>query len=90
MANSNSAPPTSSSSDNRSSPPARFRTAGHANSRGITDHSLASSTGIATSPIVVCNPWLSAYDHAGEPTGRWSRTPMSWLGAIVALLPSSG
>ena len=69
VANSNSAPPTSSRIEMRSSACAAVATGGHANSLGMTDHSLASSTGIAISPIVTCRPWVSAYSHAGLPAG---------------------
>ena len=62
---SNRIPPTSITSDTRSSSWATDRTGGHANSRGITDHSLASTTGINTRPSPTCSPWLSRYSHDG-------------------------
>ena len=65
VANSNSAPPTSSASDRRSSTWAGLRTGGHSNSFGITDHSFASTIGNAARPIVTCNPWVNAYSQLG-------------------------
>src|SRR6476469_4323686 len=63
---SNRIPPTSSSSDARSSACAGERTGGHANSFGTTDHSLASTTGTSTSPSPTCTPCVSRYSHDGE------------------------
>ena len=51
---------TSSAIAARSIPSAGVRTGGHWNSRGMTDHSFASSTGIATSPAFTCRPCVSA------------------------------
>ncbi len=65
VANSNSAPPTSSASDNRSRAWAGLRTAGHSNSLGITDHSLASTIGNTARPMLTCRPWVNAYSQAG-------------------------
>lgn len=66
VTNSNSAPPTSSSSEIRSSAWASERTGGRVNSLGTTDHSLASSTGIRTSPRVTCTPCVSRYSQGGS------------------------
>ena len=63
--NSKTAPPTSSSSDSRSSACAGLRSGGHSNSFGSTDHSLASRIGMSTSPRVTCRPWLTRYSHTG-------------------------
>lgn len=63
---SNRTPPTSISSETRSSSWAIERDGGHAKSRGITDHSLASTTGISTSPSPTCSPWLSRYSQDGS------------------------
>ncbi len=35
------------------------REGGQANSRGITDHSLASTIGMRISPSPTCRPWFS-------------------------------
>ena len=40
-------------------PGPRDATGGHANSRGITDHSFASSSGTVTRPTLTCRPWVS-------------------------------
>ncbi len=32
----------------------------------MTDHSFASRTGKRASPIVTCNPWVTAYSHTGR------------------------
>ena len=56
VTNSNSAPPTSRASDSRSSAWAGLRTGGHSNSRGMTDHSLASRTGNSARPTVDVQP----------------------------------
>ena len=66
VTNSNSAPPTSRASESRSRACAGLRTGGHSNSRGITDHSFASSTGNSASPIETCRPWVSAYSQDGR------------------------
>jgi hypothetical protein len=58
VANSNRPPPTSSSSDSRSSAWPADRSGGSANSFGATDHSFASSTGTSTTPSVTCTPWV--------------------------------
>ncbi len=52
---------TSSAIESRSIACAGEATGGHTNSRGITDHSLASTNGIATSPTLTCSPWVMAY-----------------------------
>ena len=62
----NTALETSSAIDSRSIACAGLVTGGQANSRGITDHSLASRNGIAISPTFVCRPWLSANSQLGE------------------------
>ena len=51
--------PTSSSRLSRSSEWATERTGGRSNSRGITDQSLASSSGIAAKPAITCSDWVS-------------------------------
>ena len=58
-------PPTSISSVTRSRTWATDRAGGHPNSRGITDHNLASTTGITTSPNPTCRPWVNRYSHDG-------------------------
>ena len=63
---SNRIPPTSISRETRSSTCAIDRDGGQANSRGITDQSLASTIGIRTSPSPTCRPWLSRYSHDGS------------------------
>ena len=53
----------------RTRAPARARAsapAASANSRGITDHSLASTTGTRTSPSPTCTPWVSRKSHDGR------------------------
>ena len=52
--------PTSSSSEKRSSRPARFVPTGSLNSLGITDHSFASTSGSVISPSVTWVPWVTA------------------------------
>ena len=54
VANSNTALETSSAIEARSIACAAEATGGHANSRGITDHSFASSSGTVTSPTLTC------------------------------------
>lgn len=66
VAISNRMPPTSSSSDSRSSTWATERAGGHANSLGTTDHSLASTTGMITNPSPTCSPSVSANSHDGR------------------------
>ena len=51
---------TSSAIDARSIPSAGVRTGGHWNSRGITDHSFASTTGIVTRPRLTWIPCVTA------------------------------
>ena len=63
---SNRIPPTSISSVARSNACAGDFTGGQANSRGITDHSLASTTGTRTSPRPTCRPWVSRKSHDGR------------------------
>ena len=60
VTNWNTALATSSAIDSRSIACVGDVTGGQANSRGITDHSFASSSGTATSPTFTCRPWLSA------------------------------
>ena len=62
---SNSTPPTSINSDTRSMTLATERAGGHVKSRGITDQSLASTTGIMISPRPTCRPWLRRYSQLG-------------------------
>ena len=59
VANSNTALETSSAIEPRSIACAADATGGHANSRGITDHSFASSSGTVTRPTLTCRPWVS-------------------------------
>lgn len=72
VTNSNSAPPTSSSNETRSSACPTDRAGGSAKSFGITDHSFASSTGTSTMPPVTCTPWSSRYSQCG-PVGQAKR-----------------
>ncbi len=65
VAISNSTPPTNITSAIRSIALATDRTGGHANNRGITDHSLAATTGTSASPNPTCRPWVSRYSHDG-------------------------
>ena len=79
VASSNPAEATSSATIPRSIAWAGAATGGHANSRGITDHSFTISTGIAASPRLTWSPCVTAYSHAGpagQPmsSGRSSRT----------------
>ena len=59
VANSNTAPPTRRSRLARSSRLASDRSGGQANSLGMTDHSLASSTGTSANPSRTWVPWLT-------------------------------
>ena len=63
---SNRMPPTSISSETRSSSWAIDRAGGQAKSLGITDHSLASTTGTMIRPSPTCRPWLRRYSHDGS------------------------
>ena len=65
VANSNSTPPTTMIRLTRSRIWASERTGGQANSRGSTDHSLASTTGSSASPRVMCTPWSTRYSQDG-------------------------
>ena len=65
VANSNSEPPTSSASDNRSRAWAGLRSGGHSNNLGITDQSFASRIGNIARPTDTCSPWLAAYNQLG-------------------------
>jgi hypothetical protein len=56
---SNSTPPTIISSDTRSSTLAADRAGGHVNNRGMTDQSLASTTGIMIRPMPTCRPCVN-------------------------------
>ena len=58
VTNWNRTPPTSASSDSRSSSDAIEITGGQAKSFGTTDHSFASTTGVSTMPPTTCRPWL--------------------------------
>ena len=77
-------------SESRSSRLAAERTGGQANSFGMTDHSLASTTGTRTNPSPTCSPSVSWNSHAGRvgqsKKGRW-RKP-TWAGnGLVKLGP---
>ena len=63
---SNRMPPTSISSETRSRTWAIERDGGQTNSRGITDHSFASTTGIRINPNPTCRPWLRRYSQDGS------------------------
>ena len=65
VANSNSALPTSSATLRRSIAWAGERTGGNWNSRGMTDHSLASTTGTSARPSITCVPCVAAYSQLG-------------------------
>jgi hypothetical protein len=51
--------PTSASRLSRSSACATERVAGRSNSRGMTDQSFASSSGISAKPAITCSDWVS-------------------------------
>src|SRR3954451_20250204 len=89
VANSNTALETSSAIASRSTACAALATGGHANSRGITDPSFASSTGIAASPTLVCRPWVTAYSHDGR-VGQSKVSGRSRVRSTIALWPRSG
>ncbi len=79
-------PPTSMSSETRSISWAIERAGGQVNSRGITDHSLANTTGIKISPSPTCTPWVSRYNRDGlvgqSNTGRCNHLTdagMAWF-----------
>src|SRR6185312_4272645 len=59
-------PPTSITSEILSSTWAIERAGGHLNSRGITDHSLAITTGISIRPSPTCTPCDSLYSQGGR------------------------
>ncbi len=80
---------TSSATVSRSKPSDALRTGGHANSRGITDQSFASTTGITASPTLTCSPWLSAYSHDG-PLGQPKNVVNGRSGRTSAFEPRSG
>jgi hypothetical protein len=80
---------TSSAIDARSIACAGVRAGGQTNSRGITDHSFASSTGTAASPPLTCTPWVSAYSHEG-PVGQSKNVVYGRSGSTSALRPRSG
>ena len=90
MANWKIAPPTRPSSDSRSSALAGLATGGHANSFGMTDHSLASSSGTAMIPTTVCSDWLSANSQAGRVGQLKISGWKSWSRGTIALRPRSG
>jgi hypothetical protein len=72
--------PTSNSSEARSSACTGERTGGHANSLGITDHSLASTTGTSTIPSPTCSPcvsWKSQDGRVGQSNGGSCSMPTS-------------
>jgi hypothetical protein len=89
VANRNPVLETSSAIASRSIPSAGVRTGGHWNSRGITDHSFASSTGSATSPTFTWSPWVSAYSQDG-PVGQSKNVVNGRSGSTSALRPRSG
>jgi len=62
---SNRMPPTSISREIRSITWATDRAGGQANNRGMTDHSLPSTTGMMINPSPTCRPWVSRYNHDG-------------------------
>src|ERR671922_772794 len=66
VANSNTALETSSVIPTRSTACAGLATGGHANRRGMTDHSFATRNGTAASPPVTCRPWVTPYSQAGR------------------------
>jgi hypothetical protein len=59
-------PPTMKISEIRSSRWAADRTGGQANSLGMTDHSLASTSGTRTRPRHTCRPSVSWNSHTGR------------------------
>jgi hypothetical protein len=65
VANKKTALDTSSAIATRSIASAGDATGGQANKRGITDQSLASSSGMAASPTLTWRPWVTAYSQAG-------------------------
>jgi hypothetical protein len=66
VASCSSEPPTSSSSEARSSAWPMSRAGGQVKNRGYTANSLASSSGTAHSPLSVCRPWLTRYSCTGR------------------------
>src|SRR3954447_24466288 len=89
VANSNTALETSRAIARRSTACAGLATGGHAKSRGITDHSFASSTGLAARPTFVCRPWVTAYSHDGR-VGQSNVSGRSRVRSTIALWPRSG
>ncbi len=80
---------TSRAIESRSIACAGDATGGHSNSRGITDHSLASTNGIATSPTLTCSPCVSAYSHVGA-VGQSKFSGRSAPAGTIALPRRSG
>ena len=82
MTISNRMPPTSISSDSRSSTWASDRAGGQVNSFGTTDHSLASTMGITTRPRLTCRPCVSRYSQTGRvgQSKYGSRSQPGWAG----------
>ena len=89
MTNWNTVLATSSAIDSRSIACAGDVIGGHTNSRGITDHSLASSSGTATSPTFTCSPCVTAYSHDGA-VGQPKLSGRSAPAGTIALPRRSG
>src|SRR5919206_1685757 len=85
VTSSNTAPPTSSSNDARSSRWVSERAGGHSNSLGNTDHSLASTIGMSTKPRVTCTPWVTQYSHDGLAGQVGNHEPSNPLSGVVSL-----
>ena len=80
---------TSSATAARSIASAGVRAGGHWNSRGMTDQSFASTTGMATRPAFTCSPWVNAYSHDG-PVGQSKNVVNGRSGSTMPLRPRSG
>jgi hypothetical protein len=89
VTNSNTALATSSAIDSRSIAWAGDAIGGQANSRGMTDHSLASRNGIATRPTLTCSPWVIAYRNV-RLVGQSNTSGRSAPGSTIALPRRSG
>ena|SRR6476661_1092306 len=85
VTSSNTAPPTSSSSEARSTSWVTERAGGHSKSLGNTDHSLASTTGMSTNPSVTCTPWFTQYNQDGPAGQPGSQDPSNPLSGVVSL-----
>ena len=68
----------------------RVATGGNANSRGMTDHSLASRNGIATRPTLVCRPWLWRRATTGRSASRKGQHGRSRSTGTIAFPARSG